>query len=267
MHHSKKFVKRSLMLWQNKYIFNICKRYIDLCNGDNNGDMASNGELHLIEKYIPKSKIVFDVGANVGLWSESVLTLNQHIELHCFEPNLFAYEKLVKQLSSYSENVIINNFALGSSPDEKLLYIFDEGSPLNSLWKRKGLESYGHSTPRTVEKVKIGTLSNYCSENHISNIDFIKIDVEGHELEVIKGGRELFENQRVNMIQFEYGGTYLDSRTFLRDVFEFFSDLNYSFYKLFPFPKLLAHVSSYDVSYENFQYSNWIVIRNGWKIN
>ena len=118
-----------------------------------------------------------------------------------------------------------------------------------------------------MEKVKIGTLSNYCSENHISNIDFIKIDVEGHELEVIKGGRELFENQRVNMIQFEYGGTYLDSRTFLRDVFEFFSDLNYSFYKLFPFPKLLAHVSSYDVSYENFQYSNWIVIRNGWKIN
>ena len=48
----------------------------------------------------------------------------------------------------------------------------------------------------------------------------MKIDVEGHELDVLKGFGELIK--KVRLIQFEFGGTNIDSKTYLRDFWEFF---------------------------------------------
>lgn len=60
---------------------------------------------------------------------------------------------------------------------------------------------------------------NYVIDNNIHNIDFLKIDTEGYELNVLKGFDHFLEN--INIIQFEYGGTFLDNNVKLIDVIHY----------------------------------------------
>ncbi len=158
--------------------------------------------------------------------------------------------------------MICNNFGLSSNKCEKDLYIFENGSGLNSLYQRYGLENGWNLKPQQKkEKVKLDTIKNYCNEQNISEIDYMKLDVEGHELEVFKGGRDLFINAQVNIIQFEYGGCNIDSRVLLKDIFEFFKGMDYNFYKIYP--DYTKFIKRYDQRLENFQYQNWLIIKKG----
>lgn len=65
----------------------------------------------------------------------------------------------------------------------------------------------------------IKTGKDYIINNDIKNIDFLKIDTEGYELNVIKGFGDYIEN--IKVIQFEYGGTFLDNKTKMIDVINY----------------------------------------------
>jgi hypothetical protein len=71
----------------------------------------------------------------------------------------------------------------------------------------------------------------------------------------------LLKSGSVGIIQFEYGGCNIDSGVLLKDIFAFFGDLDYSFYKIYPREARL--VSKYDQRLENFQYQNWAIVKNG----
>ena len=86
----------------------------------------------------------------------------------------------------------------------------------------------------------------------------MKVDVEGHELEVFKGAQEMLAHKSIKRIQFEYGGCNIDSRVLLKDLFDFFQSYGYSLFKLFPHE--LRHVPRYDQRLENFQYQTWVVL-------
>jgi len=91
------------------------------------------------------------------------------------------------------------------------------------------------------------------------NVDFLKVDVEGHELECFRGANTLLSNRRIKAIQFEYGGCNIDSRVFLKDIFAFFGDFpRYHFFKILPHG--LRLVQTYDQRLDNFQYQNWAII-------
>ena len=131
----------------------------------------------------------------------------------------------------------------------------------NSLYRRQGLEEIiGDEVRYITEPVEIRTLDSYCKEKSIKQIDFFKIDVEGNELAVIEGGKDSFKREAVSVVQFEYGGTYIDSRILLKDFFDFFVEMNYSFFLLYP--ERLYPVSRYDQRLENFQYKNFLIINN-----
>jgi hypothetical protein len=104
----------------------------------------------------------------------------------------------------------------------------------------------------------VWTLADYCATNSIADIDFLKIDVEGHEIEVLRGATALFENRAIGAVQFEYGGTFVQPRILLRDCFDFFAEYDYLLYKVFP--KELRRVEAYDERMESFRYSNWVAV-------
>ncbi len=91
-------------------------------------------------------------------------------------------------------------------------------------------------------------------------IDLVKVDVEGHELEVFKGAAGMLAQGKIKRIQFEYGGCNIDSRVLLKDLFEFLLPYGYAFYKVFP--RELRRVPRYDQRLENFQYQNWVAATN-----
>jgi hypothetical protein len=92
-------------------------------------------------------------------------------------------------------------------------------------------------------------------------IDFLKVDVEGHELEVFKGTKEMLGKGAIKYIQFEYGGCNIDARMLLKDLFNFFLPYHYTLYKIYPHE--LRHVPRYDQRLENFQYQNWVAVAKG----
>lgn len=219
--------------------------------------MIRNGELRLLEFYMPKSKIVFDVGANVGYWTNLAKKINHNLEIHSFEPSKHIFMILSERVKD--KGLILNNFGLSSEKGEKLLYKYSGDSGLSSLYQRKGVVDGLEIFDKTTEElIIINTLDNYCAEMDINSIDYVKIDVEGHELEVLKGGESLIERGIIKYIQFEYGGCNIDARILLQDIFMFLQTYHYELFKVFP--KELKHYSRYDQRLENFQYQNWIAI-------
>jgi len=249
------------LLWSlipnNNFLYTVTKRYVDRYNGENNENINRNGELRIQTYYLPDCVTVFDVGANVGDWTTLSLKVNPDLQIHCFEPSSATFEKLTK--CNFGESVKLNNMGLSSTPGELTLHTFSDGSGENSLYIRKGMEDgWGLEPQSNSETVRMDTLDEYCLRNEISSIDFMKVDVEGHELEVFKGAVKMVQNGAIKRIQFEYGGCNIDSRVLLKDLFDFFSPYGYKFYKIYP--KELKYYKRYDQRLENFQYQNWIVV-------
>jgi FkbM family methyltransferase len=226
-------------------------------DGENNANISENGELRLMRERLPAAATVFDVGANVGAWSRHALDINPRISLHCFEPSAATFAKLVQ--NGFPANVICNRFGLSSSRREGVLLVFSEGSTLNSIYRREGLEDSLNLAPQSrTEPIELRTLDDYCSEKQISTIDFLKVDVEGHELECFRGATGLLSRKGIDLIQFEYGGCNVDARVFLKDIFGFFADFpGYHFCKILP--DSLRPANRYDQHLDNFQYQNWVI--------
>jgi FkbM family methyltransferase len=222
--------------------------------------MLTNGELRFMRDVLVECRTVFDVGANVGDWTALALGINPTLTVHCFEPSEATYQRLLAR--AFPGSVICNDFGLDSVRGERSLYVYEEGAGINTLYRREGLEdSHGLLPPERVEVVQLETVDSYCLERGIEEIDYLKADVEGHELEVFRGASRMLKAGRIRIVQFEYGGCNIDSRVLLKDFFTFFSQYGYRLHKLYP--EKLRHMARYDQRLENFHYQNWIAVKVG----
>lgn len=241
------------LLPRSLFIYRFCRRYVDHYNGDNNDDMHKNGELRWIREVIPQCAIVIDVGANIGDWTDLVLNTNPLLKVHCFEPCTATFQRLQKR--NFGAGVVLNHAGLSDKIGSTKMYVFEECAGTNSLYHRHGLKSEQEQT----ETIRMDTLDDYCERENIGQIDLLKLDVEGHELMVLKGGTCMLSQSRVQRIQFEYGGTFIDARILLKDMFEFLSLYRYRLHKICPHE--LRPVDRYDQRLENFQYQNWVALK------
>lgn len=137
-----------------------------------------------------KGKVVIDVGANVGVFSIYAAILNAK-KVYAFEPVPETYMMLKENIKLNNlENVIIPiNKALGDKEKVEIMYysnIGDGGTTLN-LSKIKYLNE---KVIKKSIKVMITTLDNFVKQNKIPKVDFIKMDVEGYEENILLGAKE-----------------------------------------------------------------------------
>jgi len=170
-----------------------------------------------------KPLCVFDVGANTGQFISSVLMPLQDsglaLEIHAFEPSPIAFRTLLDSFGGKA-NVHLNNFGLGQEQGEVQLFADRPGSRLASLSRRR-LDHFGIEF-EAAETVQLRVLDDYCRERNVQHIDLLKLDVEGHELDVLRGAKRLFQEKRISIASFEFGGCNIDSRTFVQDFWYFF---------------------------------------------
>ncbi|MGC1272199.1 MAG: FkbM family methyltransferase [Planctomycetaceae bacterium] len=205
-----------------------------------------------------KPLCVVDVGANRGDYAEMVRTvlLGRSLAIHCFEPSHATYA-LLEQACGGIDGVTLNHSGLGRSDGQLTLYSDGDGSGLASLTKRN-LDHFQIEFEQT-ETVRIRTLDGYCREHGIENIDLLKIDVEGHELDVLHGGKEMLSAGRVRLVQFEFGGCNIDTRTFVRDFWTFFNEVGmHAFYRIMP-SGALFRIDAYSEDLEQFRTTNFLV--------
>lgn len=237
-------------------LYKFSSRYIDKYNSDNNSDSSTNGEENFLRRFLPnlKSGVVIDVGANIGCWSKYCLSIRQDLSMHLFEPSKFTFNRLNE--NEWPNNVALNHCGLGEKEGILTLNVVGEGAGMNSIYQRHGIKSIEISS---TEEIQIMPLDMYCANNDIESVDLLKVDVEGHELSVFEGAREMLSRKRINFIQFEYGGCNLDARVHLLDIWKLLQSYGYTIGKLYP--DYILWFDDYEQSLETFKYSNYIAKR------
>ena len=198
------------------------------------------------------SFILFDIGANVGSYSLLVADLFPSSTIFSFEPSKATFDLLEDNTKSNSR---INCVQIAFGNDTKLADLYSDqiGSGLASLYNRE-LSSFGIKFSKS-EVVKVQRLDDWVNSNNV-NPDYIKIDVEGSELSVLKGGINTLLNVRA--VQFEFGGTAIDAKTYFKDYWDFFVEINFSLYRYTPIG--LLKIKNYSEKEELFEFMNYVAI-------
>ena len=134
-------------------------------------------------KLCKKSNLVFDIGANTGIYSLISKTINKDAEVYAFEPVRRVFEKL--ELNNAINGYNIKCLELAASNYNGTAVIYDTPTPhIYSVTVNKNLDD----TRATIEtKIETTTLDSIIEKHHISKVDLVKIDVETHEAEVLEG--------------------------------------------------------------------------------
>jgi len=237
-------------------LYDACRHYAARFAGENDPDAYSNGEYRVLRTVMPESRVVFDVGAHVGDWCEAALAINPALEIHAFEPARDSFAALTAKLLP---QVKASNLGLGAAGEERELFSFGPHTQLRSLYRREGLEDdYKIGAPVVSERVLLTTLDDYCAARGIDRIDYLKIDAEGHDLQVLRGARSLLDRRAVRIIQFEYGQANIESRDLLKDFFAFFRDYEFNLHKIHA-EGYTIHLR-YNARLDNFQHQNWLAV-------
>jgi len=228
------------------------------------GHVAVSGEavlFRVLDEFTERQQkdvCIFDVGANQGQYLDSIFRglPGRRFSVHSFEPSAGTF-KILNEKFGHVPNVHLNSFGLGRERGEFDFFSDAEGSGLGSLTHRQ-LEHLGIHHDRS-ERVIIETLDRYCADHGIQTIDLLKIDVEGHELDVLQGGVALFSRRGVRLLTFEFGGCNIDTRTYVRDFWDFFMRQGMlSFHRIMPCGRLFR-IESYTESLEMFRTTNFVV--------
>ena len=141
-------------------------------------------------KYTISNKdIVFDCGANMGLFA--AYAASKGAKVYCFEPMSYIrnYLKQVQQL--YPDNIIIVPYALGKFNQNELFK-----QTLNPGECRIKTPNTNEQRTLYYEKVKVINLDQFITENKITPT-FIKMDIEGGEIQAFLGGENFFKKNKV----------------------------------------------------------------------
>jgi FkbM family methyltransferase len=209
---------------------------MNVCAGDGSVDEGEIWVLKYVDATLRKDKalVVFDVGANTGLYgAEVVRQFKDNLRLYAFEPSQEVFTLLAARFSG-DKNVECLNFGFSDCEESATLYSFAGQSGLSSVYDRVLFSQLGPNGDQHVkgeENIKLRTLDSFCVERNIDRVSLLKLDIEGHELRVLRGASGLIQTGAVDFIQFEFGGTNVDSKTFLRDFFDVLQP-NYKLYRI-----------------------------------
>ena len=163
-------------------------------------------EIELLERFIEPGTDSIDVGVYRGVYSYEMSKYSKNV--HSFEPNPIIFEYINKNLKKIINNIFLYNYALSNKNE-----VIDLKVPIrNDKYNRENFEEFyelgratihQENTFKMYEKFQI-TSKKIDEFNFKNNISFIKIDVEGHELEVIKGGEEIIsKNKPILLVEIE----------------------------------------------------------------
>ena len=196
-----------------------------------------------------------DIGGNKGFYTKEILSKFPMCKVVIFEPSKNNSNLLHSKFLD-NENVTVEQKAVSNFDGEATLYSDRDSSGLASLTKRK-LEHFDIAFEH-FEKVAVIRFEDYWkSDLGSANVDFVKLDIEGHELDALKGFGEALNY--INVIQFEFGGCNIDTRTFWQDFWYFFTENNFDLYRITPFGKI--KIKKYRELDEFFSTTNFLAKR------
>ncbi|MEM7255288.1 MAG: FkbM family methyltransferase [Pseudomonadota bacterium] len=218
-----------------------------------NYDFDENGERAVLEALATTEiNCVFDVGANIGDWTLMANRFFPKATIHSFEI-LEETAATLRERTAGIANVSVNECGLSDTARSVELQVFPDYPVLTNTL---GL-------PHQFESVsKMGTVitgDSYVLQQGIRHIDFLKIDVEGTEGDVLKGLQDSLRHGRIDVIQFEYGTASIQTKFLLSDFYDLLKPLDYRIGKIYP---NYIEFRDYDWRHEDFFGPNYLAVRS-----
>jgi len=248
---------RPMFLKWNNLLYRLSLSGLGILNYENS---KVSGEFRFVNKLSILSGldgVIIDVGANQGAYSLMCAKARPGTQIYSFEPHPKTFLSLVRNLPD--SKFLCFNKALGA--ECKTLRLFDykdeDGSSHATLYSDVIKEI--HKKNFTSHEVEVTTLDNIINENKIIKVSLLKIDAEGHELEVLKGASKAINKRMIMAIHFEFNEMNVISRSFFKDFVDLLPE--YDFYRLLPSGMISIKYSP--LNSEIFAYQNIVAILRG----
>ena len=252
-----------VLMWRvGRWLYNGARRELP-------AGLDANGEYAIQERmtaYLAKQPdhvpVIFDIGANLGAWARPFGEALQkagvgHARLVAFEPGPGQRERLEVNLSGMPgfTEVTVLPYAVGSEDGEGTFAITGAATGSSGL-----VTEAGNTSDVETLKVEIRTLDGLLDEMGISQVDYVKVDTEGNDPNVLTGAVEALREGRIGAMQFEYNFLWLHNRFSLSQIFRFIEGMDYKLGKIVPDGVELY--DSWHFELDRFIMANFILIRS-----
>jgi FkbM family methyltransferase len=213
-----------------------------------------SGEIDLIKKIIikfdEKKFLYLDIGGNDGSHLKKIICDTKNIKVKIFEPSINNLKKIKKNLNLYSKRIQCFNFKLGNKKGIEKLYDYKHSGSIHATSYKKIIQNSLRKKVITY-KTKVQKIDYL---KFPEKIKIIKIDVEGDELKVLKGGiKTIIKDNPIIIL--EFNSCHIFSKTFLRDIMNIL--YLYNVYRILPGGKIITINKDYDsILFELFAYQN-----------
>jgi FkbM family methyltransferase len=201
--------------------------------------------------------VFFDVGANIGSHSLLLASMSsKNSSIHSFEPTDYAFKKLIKNIS------LNKKLSSKISPNQVFLSSNNANIPntIYSSWKLLGREvekhRLHHGLMKSTNGAKCISMDWYCQHHRLDRVDFIKLDVDGYEFDVLQGAKNLIKLY-LPVFLFEYAPyVHQENGNNPKDILNFFKDYNY---KIF-YANNLKEINNFNINIRKGESKNLIAI-------
>lgn len=191
------------------------------------------GQVKLLKEILKPDHVFFDIGANIGVITMIAANHLADGAVHSFEPSDHHLEKLHRNLEVNDfQNVRVNPFALSDENATYELYLPDEKEDEIRNTGRASVNEMEDDEEFKEEEIETRVLDSYVEDESVNQLDVMKIDVEGEELNVLRGGSDTIDRfqpdvfMELNRIHIDRAGDRPE------DVLNFWDDHGYSVYRI-----------------------------------
>jgi FkbM family methyltransferase len=222
-----------------------------------------SGETSFVINILPQidqeGNTVLDVGANEGEFIAAVVGNSKHLKVIGIEPHPSTFGRLKRRFQSLSDRVSVLNIGAGNTETMMPLYDYSDrdGTGHASLFKDV-IEGIHHGVSTSWE-VLIRRLDDVVADCQ-AEIALIKIDVEGFELDVLRGLENTIRSRKVKAIVIEFNEMNVVSGVFAKNFIDLLNE--YRPYRLLPEGRLLPLLPYQALFVELFAYQNLVFIRD-----
>ena len=229
---------------------------LNFVQGKGYGTSSIEKEINAVSKFLKPSEVrlCIDAGGNIGDYTAGLRAHFPHAEIFTFEPSQNNISKLNARYKD--DNLVhIQPYALSDTSGPVNLYSNEEGSALASLTKRDlSHMNINFDSHESAEAIRF--FDFWVEKLNKRPIDLLKLDIEGYEFFALNGLEEAIKN--VKVIQFEFGGCNIDTRTFWKDFWDILSINQFKIFRITPFGNI--EIKSYKYTDEYFVTTNFLAV-------
>jgi FkbM family methyltransferase len=218
---------------------------------------------HLIVKLYRDKRIVFvDIGSNLGWYSLLAKSLNSKSVVFAFEPMNSVREKLLQNVEQNAYyDIHVESCALGATSDTAKIWSYSENNGMHTLHPVK---EWGAEPSQEVRIELLDRYTDLFSEQQLPIL--LKLDVEGSEMNILKGSISLLKSSNVEMIIEINETMLLAAGTSAQEVFAFLKPFGFSGYWISPDTTLVAQSVEFPLPHRGklpkFEGANYFFSKN-----